>query len=229
VLRAFERRAVMRAVATTVVSEREKGLATSALGLSKELTVAPNGIDLGAFTPPRPPAVSQDVVFCGVFNYGPNEAAAKWLAQDVWPEVKRAQPSAKLKIVGMHPSRAVRELARPESIEVTGAVPDVRPYLWDAAVAAAPLKVARGVQNKVLEAIAAGLPCVVTPQVYGGLPTAVRGAVVQAGSSCDFARALVSLLRGDPGERRRKAMQVDLSSLSWDLQLRPLLDIVRGM
>ncbi len=229
VLRAFERRVVMSATATTVVSDREQALAERVLGVSKPITVAPNGIDLRAFAPKHPPPASETVVFCGVFSYGPNEEAARWLATEVWPRVKAAQPTAVLQLVGMDPSRAMQALASPGSIEVTGALPDVRPYLWGAAAAAAPLTVARGVQNKALEAVAAGVPCVVTPAVFEGLPAAIRGATPVADSASAFAEALVAVLRLQPPERRKTASAVDFSSLSWQTQLEPLLAHVRQL
>ena len=110
----------------------------------------------------------------GVMNYAPNVEGAVWLAREVWPIVRSARPDARLTLIGASPSAEVVALASDRTgVVVTGTVPDVRPYLWRAAVAAAPLQIARGIQNKVLEAVAAGLPCVVTPQVAEGLPREV--------------------------------------------------------
>lgn len=228
-LRAFERAAVMRAAATTVASEREQELATRALDVPREIIVAGNGIDLDRFAPDGPSAATQDVLFCGVLNYAPNDEAVQWLMSAVWPRVKQLQPAAVLKVVGMHPSRAVRAQARPGSIEVTGAVPDVRPFFHRAAVATAPLRVARGVQNKVLEAIAAGVPSVVTPAVAAGLPPAAQAAAVTAASADEFADAIVRVLRMSPDQRRLMTHTVDLSALTWERQLEPLLARVREL
>src|SRR5262249_5585341 len=127
------------------------------------------------------PAASQTVVFCGVMNYPPNVEGAIWLAREVWPRVRRAVPSARLELVGASPTPAVPSLASGrEDVIVTGHVDDVRAHLWGAAVAAAPLLTARGVQNKVLEAVAAGLPTVVTPVVLDGVPPEVRPGCVMA-------------------------------------------------
>ncbi len=104
-------------------------------------------------------------------NYAPNEAAALWLARDVWPIVLKTNPSARLKLVGSHPTRDVKALAAADlDHQLTGHVLDVRPFLWRAAVAAAPAASPEAIQNKVLEAVAAGLPTVVTPVVAEGLP-----------------------------------------------------------
>src|SRR6185295_9529665 len=99
---------------------------------------------------------------------------ALWLAREVWPRVRASIPTAHLTLAGARPSAAIRRLASAErGVEVTGAVPDMRPYLWRSAMSVAPIFQARGVQNKVLEAAAAGLPSVVTRAVWDGLPPQV--------------------------------------------------------
>jgi sugar transferase (PEP-CTERM/EpsH1 system associated) len=224
-LRAFERLAMARAAATTVVSERERVLLERIAPDQPSLVVS-NGIDLASFAPSAPPADANEVVFCGVFNYAPNVAGAQWLAAEIWPRVRAAEPHARLSLVGMHPTRAIRDLARDPSIRVTGAVPDVRPYLWGAAVAVAPLLLARGLQNKVLEALAAGLPCVVTPAVFEGMPEIVRPACIAAGDPAAFADAIVAQIRATPDARRAFAARARLNDLSWETQLAPMLEIV---
>jgi glycosyltransferase involved in cell wall biosynthesis len=105
-------------------------------------------------------------------------------------------------------------------------VTDVRPYLWRAAVAAAPLSTARGIQNKVLEAIASGLPTVVTPAVMDGLPSEVSPACRVAATPEAFASAIVDLLNRTPAARRAVAARADLSALGWSERLAPLDDIL---
>jgi sugar transferase (PEP-CTERM/EpsH1 system associated) len=225
-LAAFEAHAMRRAYATVAVNEREVAL-LRALAPDARIEVLENGVDLGSFAPPHAPADSTRVVFCGVMNYAPNEAGAVWLARDVWPRVRAAVPNAELRIVGASPTPTVQGLASASlGIVVTGAVPDVRPELWAAAVATAPLQTARGVQNKVLEAVAAGLPCVVTPAVHDGLPPeALPACQVTAGAEA-FAAAITSLLARRPDDRRRLAT-VDLEPLSWQRRLSPLLPLLR--
>jgi len=221
-LRQFERQAMRAARATLVVNARERqSAATIAEGARVE--VVANGIDLSRFRPPYQASSAPTVVFCGVMNYAPNAAAAEWLVREVWPHVRAARPDAALTIVGAHPTRRLCELARTDaSIEVTGAVPDVRPFLWKAAVAVAPLTVARGLQNKVLEAVAAGLPVIASRAVVEGLPAEVLPACSQADSSDDVVDQILSTLAMAPLERRAIARGAALECLDWRHRLAPL-------
>jgi polysaccharide biosynthesis protein PslH len=218
-LACFERTAAMRAAVNVVVNERER-LALSHIAPAARLSVIENGVDVRAFRPTESPCDQPRVVFCGVMNYPPNEQAAIWLARQVWPSVIAANPAARLTLVGASPTKAVRDLEDGEAgITVTGAVPDVRRYLWQSAVAVAPLWIARGVQNKVLEAVAAGLPCVITPAVEQGLPAAVLPACTVAKSAQDVANEILALLRCSAAERRAKAGRAHLADLAWERQL----------
>jgi glycosyltransferase involved in cell wall biosynthesis len=117
-------------------------------------------------------------------------------------------------------------------IEVTGRVPAVQPFLWGAALAVAPLHVARGIQNKVLEAIAAGLPAIVTTAVFEGLPAEARAGCIRADAPAEVAEAVLGVLSLNPGDRRRMAGEADVSSLSWARRLaglRPLLEGAAGL
>ena len=222
----FEAEAARHAHATLVVNERERA-SLARLAPDANVRVLPNGIDLTAFHAAEQPAAGAAVVFCGVMNYAPNEQAARWLAEAVWPIVGRQRPDARLLLVGADPPPAVRALAaRDPSVEVTGTVADVRPYLWRSAVAAAPLKTARGIQNKVLEAIASGLPTVVTPVVFEGLPPEAAAACRVADSPDAFAAAILDLLARTPGDRRALAAQANLAALGWREQLAPLVELV---
>src|SRR5439155_19690056 len=124
-----------------------------------------------------------------------------WFCQQVWPAVRARRPDAELLLVGSDPSSAILRLHAQNGIEVTGTVDDVRPHLWRSAVAIAPLLTARGIQNKVLEAIGAGLPAVVSSQVFEGLPPAVRPACRVAVSTELFAEAVLSMPALSPSNR----------------------------
>jgi polysaccharide biosynthesis protein PslH len=98
------------------------------------------------------------VVFTGAMDYWPNIDAVSWFADRIFPAIRAAVPAAQFTIVGSRPTEAVLALARQPGVIVTGSVPDVRPWLAHAACAVAPLRIARGVQNKVLEAMAMARP-----------------------------------------------------------------------
>lgn len=225
VLAAFERVATERAVTALVINQRECD-ALVALAPGADIRVLRSGIDIDDFAPPGPPSPSSTVVFCGVMNYEPNEAGAVWLARDVWPLVVARRPEARLELVGSRPTAAVKALAGP-AITVTGSVPHTRDYLWKAAVAVAPLHTARGLQNKVFEALAAGVPVVTTTAVRAGLPDEVAPGLDVADDTAGFAAAILARLALSPGARRARAAGVDLGPHSWRDPRRQFVDIVR--
>src|SRR5207245_1533631 len=102
-------------------------------------------------------------VFVGALDYRPNVEGVGWFCRNVWPEIRRRRPDAVLLLVGRKPAPAVQRLAGEPGVEVVGQVPDVRPFLHRAAVTVVPLQIARGVQNKVLEALAMGKAVVASP------------------------------------------------------------------
>jgi polysaccharide biosynthesis protein PslH len=224
----FESQIVAHARTTLVVNERERRTLTEAMPGADIRTVA-NGIDLAKFRPVTNHVSEPHAVFCGVMNYQPNEEAALRLVQHIWPTVRAAQPNARLVIVGANPTDRLRNAASGDAtISVTGSVPDVRPYLWNAAVSVAPLTTARGLQNKVLEALAADLPVVTTPAVAEGLPDSVMPGCVVAGNDAATADAIVGMLRRSVSDRRALARRADLSHLGWETQLAPLVPILEA-
>jgi sugar transferase (PEP-CTERM/EpsH1 system associated) len=229
VLARAEAAQMAHARAVAVVNDREARHAR-ALAPAARVHVVENGVDVGGFAPPGPPASRMRVVFCGVMSYPPNAEAAEWLAREVWPRVRASHPAAKLALVGSDPPPAIRRLADSDPlIEVTGHVPDVKPWLWDSAVAAAPLRVARGIQNKVLEAVAAGLPCIVSSEVYDGLPEEIRPACEVADSAERCADLMVAWLAMPPEARRQRAKSARLDALEWPRRLMPLLSLVEAL
>jgi polysaccharide biosynthesis protein PslH len=225
-LAAFERTMTSAATATAVVNDRERdALRTVAPGA--RIAVVPNGVDLRPLIPRSAPTERPCLVFCGVMNYTPNIDGVLWFCQNVWPAVRGRRPDAELLVVGSDPVPAIRRLHSPDNgIDVTGTVDDVRPYLWRSAVAIAPLLTARGIQNKVLEAVGAGLPAVVSAQVMEGLPAAVHPACRVGASAELFAEETLRLLALSGSERRQLAGTADLSELTWESQLRPLHDLL---
>jgi len=221
VLGRFEATVARRAYATLVTTPRERDLLCRAVHDVRVYAV-PNGIDAPYFRPVSSPAEAPVIVFCGVMNYEPNVAGAEWLVKHVWPKIRSQRAAAELLIVGSDPSARVQWLARTPGVTVTGRVADVRPYLWHAAVAVAPLAVARGVQNKVLEAVAAGLPVVVTPAVAEGLPAEALTACRIGADADAFARHVLDLLHDTSRMRRAMARSVPIDELSWPARLGPV-------
>lgn len=152
---------------TVVVSDsdREALLSTNP---SLSISVIPNGVDLSRFPRPTAPRTASTLLFTGNFEYGPNRDAAFTLAQDILPAVRVHSPDAKLWLVGNAPPPEVQALAS-DTITVTGRVPDMLPYLQQAAVFVSPLRLGAGIKNKVLEALAVGLPVVGTPLSFDGI------------------------------------------------------------
>ncbi|MBS1817552.1 MAG: TIGR03087 family PEP-CTERM/XrtA system glycosyltransferase [Acidobacteria bacterium] len=226
-LGAFEREAVAHARATLVVNEREAEAVRRRVP-GAHVTALPNGVDLWSLQPPPAPVDEPRVIFCGVMNYAPNADGVCWFVREVWPLVRKLVPAATFTIVGSDPTEQVRKLASvADGIEVTGRVPEVSRYLWSSTMSVAPLHVARGVQNKVLEAVAAGLPTVVTPAVLEGLPNEVRVACRLAESAEDFARQTTRILKMTGAERRAMAARANLAALSWEQQMSPLRHLLQ--
>ena len=223
----FEARAANAAVTALVVNAREADNARE-LAPSASVEVLANGVELERLHPPIPPSARPRVVFCGVMNYEPNAAGMTWFVERVWPLVKAARADATLSIVGPDPSAAFRALCGADpSITIAGRVPDVRDWLWSSAVGIAPLHVARGLQNKALEAIAAGLPIVITEAVAGGLPPNAAHASRVADTPQRFADDVIDLLALSPEQRRAMAARSDLTQLAWRRTLEPLLPILK--
>ena len=223
----FEARAARHAATTLVVNARERD-ALEAIAAGARIVVVENGIDAGHFAPSGPASDQPSVVFCGVMDYEPNVEAVVWFVKHVWPLVRRDIAAATFTVVGARPVRSIARLAGTDGIAVTGEVPDVRPFLWRAAVSVAPLLTARGLQNKVLEALAAGLAVVASRVVAEGLPAVVLPACRIVDSPAHWAESLVNLLRAAPAERRRLSQLADLTGLTWQARLRSLPSIMEA-
>jgi glycosyltransferase involved in cell wall biosynthesis len=162
-------------------------------------------VDLDYYHPndsqPRRPA---SLVLSGKMSYHANVAMAHYLMQEIMPLLWAQRPDLELIIVGKDPPASIQEYAKHPQVQVTGTVPDVRPYLQQATLAVAPLRYAVGIQNKVLEAMACATPVVTTPQVLTSI-SAKPGIDIMIGEDASgFAQAVLALL-ADP--QRRSAMQ----------------------
>jgi sugar transferase (PEP-CTERM/EpsH1 system associated) len=160
-----------------------------------------NGVDTDYFSPElahaSPYAAGERaLVFTGAMDYWPNVDAVEWFARDVFPELRARFADLRFYIVGARPSPAVQALAEQAGVVVTGTVPDVRPYIAHAAVAVAPLRIARGIQNKVLEAMAMARAVVVSPQALEGIEADPGSEGVVAEEAAAFVEAVATLLAG---------------------------------
>lgn len=200
-LLAFER-AVARAFdASVVVSEVERALFVERIpGVVPH--VLRNGVDVERFAS-RGDATREPhtAVFTGVMDYAPNVQGVLWFVQECWPALRAGFRDARLLVVGANPVAAIRALHGREGIEVTGRVPETQPYFDRACVAIAPLHLARGVQNKVLEALCMGLPVVVTAMAAQGIGTPPAGCVAIA-DEVDATTAAVRHWFADPPAAR---------------------------
>lgn len=191
-----------------------------------------NGVDLEYYAamPPHDATGAFGCIFVGAMDYPPNIDAAVWFAREVWPQIGRRFKQARFLIVGRNPSKSVRKLATIPGVEVTGTVADVRPWYAESAVAVAPLRIARGIQNKVLEAMAMSLPTVVSPQALCGLSARPGDEVLVANSPDDWTEDVCRLLhdrslRGQIGHAGRRYVE---RHHSWSNRLRPFEDLLHA-
>ncbi len=180
-----------------------------------------NGIDLAFFRSGEAPRRPAALVFTGVMSYPPNVDAMTWFCEAILPLVRAEVPEVTLVICGSAPSRCVRRLARLPGVSVTGRVADVRPYLDRASLFVAPLRLGRGIQNKLLEAMAMGLPVVTTDAALRATGIAPGDGIVAADTPDAFAATVVGLLRDDAERERmqRAARTVLEAGLDWDTVL----------
>jgi sugar transferase (PEP-CTERM/EpsH1 system associated) len=176
-----------------------------------------NGVDLGYFSPDQDhanpyPAGSRAIVFTGAMDYWPNIDAVSWFARDILPAVRQAHPDAVFAVVGSRPAAEVLALRDIPGVMVTGYVPDVRPYLKHAALVVAPLRIARGIQNKVLEAMAMGKTTIASPEALTGIGAEQGAEILRADGTEAFIRMTTAGLAnpdGRIGERARRRMLAD--------------------
>jgi sugar transferase (PEP-CTERM/EpsH1 system associated) len=228
-----ERRRAEQCDATLVVAETEAGLLRAiAPRASGRIAVLPNGVDTDYFDPARPcetpfPPGSRPIVFTGVMDYYANVDGVRWFADDVLPRVRARVADALFAIVGSSPTAEIKALGNREGILVTGRVPDIRPYLAHAAVVVAPLRIARGVQNKVLEALAMAKRVVATPNALQGIQSPASGAVDVAADGDAMAGLICDRLE-QGGRHVAEARRFVLDHYGWAPQMHALVRHMYG-
>ncbi|OOG21964.1 sugar transferase [Thioalkalivibrio denitrificans] len=218
----FERRLASACDASVFVSEQEAKLFRElAPESSARVHAIDNGVDTDYFSPERDypdpyKGKGAALVFTGAMDYWANVDAVTWFAKEVFPRVRAARSDARFVIVGARPTPEVRRLEEQPGVHVTGAVQDVRPYLAHARAAVAPLRIARGVQNKVLEAMAMGRPVVATPQALDGLRDCPEMRWLVAEAPADLAKLCLQTLEdGDSAGHGAKGRACVLAHYSW--------------
>ena len=237
-LRRVEEAAARRATTSLFVSREERALFESRLAgpARPDVRALGNGIDTELFDPatvePAAELAGQgpSIVFTGQMDYPPNITAVELFAHQVMPMIRQVHPHARFAIVGRAPTPAVRALEGVGGTLVTGAVPDVRPWLAGADIVTAPLLIARGVQNKVLEAMAMARPVLLTPAAATGIGgiDAVHFAMAEAPLA--LAERALALL-ADPAAANAlgaAARRFVIAECGWDRVLAPLSALIAG-
>lgn len=228
-LLAYEKVLARRAAITLVRTQAERRDCKRLLDGGRFEVVA-NGVDLEYFSPrpDGPPKREPRLVFTGVMDYFPNAQGIRHFCEKILPIVARRVPDVRLSIVGSRPSADVLRLAENPRVEVTGRVPDVRPYIEDAAAVVVPLILARGIQNKILEAMAMARPVVATRPAFEGVEADEGEGVLVADEPEAFAGHVVRLLddrdlADDVGRRGRRLVE---ERYNWAHQLRRLDELI---
>ena len=195
------------------------------------VSVVGNGVDLDYFRSAGQAKRLGSMVFTGVMDYLPNVDAVCWLCDEILPSVQAQIPAASLTICGSRPSAAVRRLAKRPGVRVTGWVADTRPYLDEAELFAAPLRLARGIQNKLLEAMAMGLPCVTSTIAWNATAIPCGEGILATDDPKEFAAHIVRLLRDGEyrammAQRARGAVEADYR---WDMQMARLDQVIAAV
>lgn len=234
----FEEAAARRAAISLFVTPEEKALFEARLRRPAGIAVRAlgNGIDADAWNPAGVVPASAlheggpHFVFTGQMDYPPNVAAVESFARDVMPRVRARYPDARFAIVGRTPAPSVRALDGVNGTQVTGAVDDVRPWLVGADLVVAPLIIARGVQNKVLEAMAMARPVLLTIAAATGIAARDGEHFAIADGARDLAtRALALLTDRDAATAMGQAARAFvLEHCAWDQVLAPLPGLLRG-
>ncbi|GEA10504.1 TIGR03087 family PEP-CTERM/XrtA system glycosyltransferase [Alteromonas sp. KUL49] len=226
-IRYLERRACEEFEATFLIAEEEVKLFNTQVSRAKKVTVLGNGLDFSSFYPPDSTndAQSPRYLFTGVMDYKPNIDAVVWFVEHCWSAIKLRYPDAKFTIAGMNPTQEIQTLGDNDpNIEVTGFVDDILPYFHQATAFVAPFRLARGVQNKVLQAAACALPIVTTSMGAEGISFAGPTTMWIVDDTQSFIEACIQTMEDRVAgiEKGQAALNALSASYSWENQLLPL-------
>ena len=211
-----------KALRSTIISESDAQVLRELGAPVDKVTVIPNGVEFKRVSKAKKneiyPKGKPVICFVGNMGYAANEDGALWFLKKVWPQIKRQAPSAVFAAVGGYPRKTLLRHHNGQDVLVTGWVPGIEPYLVQADVSIAPLRVATGMQNKVALSLALGVPVVATPQAVSWMPLKGRDGVIVVGNEDQFAREIVEvLLRPKAGKTwAKKGLRFILKNYRWN-------------
>lgn len=229
----FERQVDRCFTHSVFISEKEADLFKEKCPDSSPKVVG-NGVDCRYFDPagsiPHDPAGRPMLLFSGAMDYHANGEGVAWFAREIFPLIREEMPEASFYIVGSNPTPGVRALEDIAGVWVTGFVTDIRPYYRAADLCVVPLRIARGVQNKVLEAMAMARPVLATGQSLQGISPEIGSDLLKADNAVDFAASAIAVLKDK--ERAdslgRAARSYVISRHDWDKNLKDLFELICG-
>lgn len=213
-----ERDACQSAAHTIAVSRNDADQMRKLFGISNVSEIA-TGVDLDYFRRPNPTPPTGDLVFVGAMDWLPNIDGVRYFTSEILPLIRHSRPQTSLVLAGRSPVPEIRALAQTDPlIRVTGTVPDIRPYLWDASVSIVPLRIGGGTRLKIYEAMAAGTPVVATTVGAEGLAVENNEHIQLADDPESFAARCLELLDDQALNRSLSSAALDLvaSHFSWE-------------
>lgn len=249
-LKKFELEIVANFAHSILTTKREAELLSELDEFTRRarLRIITNGVDLDYFQPePSAPNVGKVIrhpfagsseigsrpklVFTGAMDYYANVEAAEWFVKEVFPLIREQEPQAEFFIVGSNPTVEIKNLAEQPGVLASGTVRDIRPYLMSATVCVVPLRIARGVQNKLLEAMACGKAVVATHEAAAGLRLVHDEQLLLADSPSDFAAAVLEIIRDESLRERLSwnARRFVETEHDWQPVLQKLIDLVESV
>lgn len=239
----YEKKIVEQFDHSIFVSQNEVAIFNSYCPQAKNITIIPNGVDYEYFAPSYSSSGTPDhglstpdgtfpmLLFTGAMNYYPNVDGVIWFCRQIFPEIRARFPGVTFFIVGSNPHRKVWKLQKDNGIRVTGFVQDIRPYYQAATVCVVPLRLARGVQNKVLEAMAMGKPVVTTSRATQGINVPPDQHLFVSDNARDFAAKVINLLqnerkRAELGQRNREWVK---HNYQWSTHMNTLDQLISSL
>ena len=231
---AFEKKINQTFDASVFVSDKEASLFKTVFPRARNVSAIPNGVDRQYFSPnshkPFSDKEGPTLMFAGVMDYYANVDGVLWFCKKIYPLIVHAFPTIRLIIAGSNPAPEIQRLHRKQNIVVTGFVPDMRPWYARADICVVPLRIARGVQNKVLEAMAMAKPVVSTPTALQGVSAVPGRHLVAADTPKKFAKGVLDLLTHplDAEKMGQQAAAYVASTHNWDLFMDKFSTLISG-